>query len=227
MVAKIRPLARKSGWFASLLKRVPGLQVEDHLCQEDWGVVVFARRAGKAFWVGLSAFNDKATRPPTLLINSNPVGKLTTNQSIKDAFDPWYLLGKIRLAEGRDAVRLGRPVEREDVEAVVLAFRRLVALVPRRGLLLVGADSPLARDLVPLAVSRVETFGTGRLPDERIQSAVTEVFDLRPAAIIRDLDLLRPIYCQTAAYGHFGRELPDFTWERTDKADELKSLVLG
>ncbi len=67
----------------------------------------------------------------------------------------------------------------------------------------------------------VETFGTGRLPDAHIQRAVTEVFDLRPAAIIRDLDLLRPIYCQTAAYGHFGRELPDFTWERTDRVDAL------
>ena len=73
----------------------------------------------------------------------------------------------------------------------------------------------------------VETFGTGAAPDDRIQEAVTEVFDLRPAAIIRDLDLLRPIYAQTAAYGHFGRELPDFTWERTDRADELKKRVLG
>jgi S-adenosylmethionine synthetase len=73
----------------------------------------------------------------------------------------------------------------------------------------------------------VETFGTGAVPDEKIQEAVTQVFDLRPAAIIRDLDLLRPIYSQTAAYGHFGRELPDFSWERTDKADELKSIALG
>ena len=73
----------------------------------------------------------------------------------------------------------------------------------------------------------VETFGTGAVSDERIQAAVTQVFDLRPAAIIRDLDLLRPIYSQTSAYGHFGRELPDFSWERTDKADELKSLALG
>ena len=55
--------------------------------------------------------------------------------------------------------------------------------------------------------------------------AVTDVFDLRPAAIIRDLDLLRPIYAQTAAYGHFGRELPDFTWERTDRADALRSAA--
>ena len=71
----------------------------------------------------------------------------------------------------------------------------------------------------------VQTFGTGILPDERIQEAVLEVFDLRPAAIIRDLDLLRPIYRPTAAYGHFGRELPDFTWERTDRAAALKAAA--
>ncbi|MFF9780508.1 methionine adenosyltransferase [Streptomyces sp. NPDC013978] len=68
----------------------------------------------------------------------------------------------------------------------------------------------------------VETFGTARVAQDRIEQAVREVFDLRPAAIIRDLDLLRPIYSQTAAYGHFGRELPDFTWERTDRAQQLK-----
>ena len=68
----------------------------------------------------------------------------------------------------------------------------------------------------------VETFGTGAVPDHKIQDAVTSVFDLRPAAIIRDLDLLRPIYAQTATYGHFGRDLPDFTWERTDRVDALR-----
>ncbi|MDH6625481.1 S-adenosylmethionine synthetase [Streptomyces sp. LBL] len=73
----------------------------------------------------------------------------------------------------------------------------------------------------------VETFGTETVPVERIQQAVTEVFDLRPAAIVRDLDLLRPVYAQTAAYGHFGRELPDFTWERTDRADALLNAVGG
>jgi S-adenosylmethionine synthetase len=73
----------------------------------------------------------------------------------------------------------------------------------------------------------VETFGTETAPVEKIQDAVTQVFDLRPAAIIRDLDLLRPIYAQTAAYGHFGRELPDFTWERTDRAEALKAAVKG
>ena len=71
----------------------------------------------------------------------------------------------------------------------------------------------------------VETFGTGVVEDAKIQDAVTQVFDLRPAAIIRDLDLLRPIYAQTSAYGHFGRELPDFTWERTDRADALRAAA--
>jgi len=71
----------------------------------------------------------------------------------------------------------------------------------------------------------VETFGTENVAVERIEKAIKEVFDLRPAAIIRDLDLLRPIYKQTAAYGHFGRELPDLTWERTDRAGDLKSAA--
>jgi S-adenosylmethionine synthetase len=68
----------------------------------------------------------------------------------------------------------------------------------------------------------VETFGTGAVSDDVITKAITDVFDLRPQAIIEELDLLRPIYAQTAAYGHFGRELPDFTWERTDRAEELR-----
>ncbi len=71
----------------------------------------------------------------------------------------------------------------------------------------------------------VECYGTETVPLERIQDAVSEVFDLRPAAIIAELDLLRPIYAQTAAYGHFGRELPDFTWERTDRAGALRAAA--
>lgn len=71
----------------------------------------------------------------------------------------------------------------------------------------------------------VETFGTNKVETEKIEKAIDEVFDLRPAAIIRDLDLLRPIYAQTAAYGHFGRELPEFTWERTDRVEELKKAA--
>ncbi|MCX8528818.1 MAG: methionine adenosyltransferase [Rhodoluna sp.] len=71
----------------------------------------------------------------------------------------------------------------------------------------------------------LESFGTSKVSEEKLRDAVLEVFDLRPRAIIRDLDLLRPIYAQTAAYGHFGRELPAFTWERTDRAEALRSAV--
>jgi S-adenosylmethionine synthetase len=71
----------------------------------------------------------------------------------------------------------------------------------------------------------IETFGTETADPARIADAVTKTFDLRPAAIIRDLDLKRPIYARTAAYGHFGRELPEFTWERTDRAKQLLELA--
>ena len=68
----------------------------------------------------------------------------------------------------------------------------------------------------------VESFGTGKVDDATMIRAINDVFDLRPKAIITDLDLLRPIYAETAAYGHFGRELPNFTWERLDRVDALR-----
>ncbi|MFL5311933.1 MAG: methionine adenosyltransferase, partial [Myxococcales bacterium] len=71
----------------------------------------------------------------------------------------------------------------------------------------------------------VETFGTHALPEERIERAVRETFSLKPATIIKDLDLLRPIYEKTAAYGHFGRSEPEFTWERIDRAESLRSAA--
>ena len=71
----------------------------------------------------------------------------------------------------------------------------------------------------------VETFGTEKLPLDTIEAAIREVFDLRPLAIIRDLDLLRPIYAKTSSYGHFGRELPEFTWERLDRVDDLRAAA--
>lgn len=71
----------------------------------------------------------------------------------------------------------------------------------------------------------VETFGTETVPVDRISDAVLEVFDLRPAAIIKELKLLRPIYSLTSSYGHFGRELPEFEWEKTDRANALRSAV--
>ncbi|MDE1858210.1 MAG: methionine adenosyltransferase [Thaumarchaeota archaeon] len=71
----------------------------------------------------------------------------------------------------------------------------------------------------------VDTFGTGKASDEKITEAASKVFDMRPGIIIRDLDLLRPIYRKTACYGHFGREDPDFTWEKTDRADALRKKL--
>lgn len=76
----------------------------------------------------------------------------------------------------------------------------------------------------PVAVY-VETFGTSKVPQQSIEKAIAKVFDLRPRAIIEDLNLLRPIYAQTAAYGHFGRELEDFTWEQTNRVEELQAAL--
>jgi S-adenosylmethionine synthetase len=76
----------------------------------------------------------------------------------------------------------------------------------------------------PVSIA-VRSFGTEKVPTERLEQLVGEHFDLRPAAILRDLDLRRPIYSKTAAYGHFGRDDHDFTWERTDKADELRAAA--
>jgi len=76
----------------------------------------------------------------------------------------------------------------------------------------------------PVSIN-VNSFGTGKISDERIRQLINEHFDLRPKAIIQHLDLLRPIYKKTAAYGHFGREREEFTWERTDKAEALKDAA--
>jgi S-adenosylmethionine synthetase len=73
----------------------------------------------------------------------------------------------------------------------------------------------------------LETFGTETVPVAKIEQAIKDVFDLRPAAIVRNLDLKRPIYRKTAAYGHFGRSLPEFTWEQTSLLDAFRSAVGG
>ena len=78
----------------------------------------------------------------------------------------------------------------------------------------------------PISIS-VETFGTGKLPDENIVNLINEYFDLRPGAIIKDLDLRRPIYTKTAAYGHFGREDIGLPWEQTDKADLIRKQAFN
>jgi len=76
----------------------------------------------------------------------------------------------------------------------------------------------------PTSIS-INTFGTGKISDAAIIDLIRENFDLRPRGLIQMLDLKRPIYRQTAAYGHFGRELPDFTWEKTDKVEALKKAL--
>ncbi len=111
----------------------------------------------------------------------------------------------------RSAAYIGRYVAKNIVASGV-ASRALVQLAYAIGV----AD--------PVSVF-IDTFGTGQVPDSAISSAVQEIFPLRPAALIEELQLLRPIYRQTAAYGHFGREDADFSWERTDKVDELKKLL--
>jgi S-adenosylmethionine synthetase len=76
----------------------------------------------------------------------------------------------------------------------------------------------------PTSIS-IDTFGTGKIEDQKIEELVREFFDLRPRGLVKMLDLLRPIYSGTAAYGHFGRENPEFSWEQTDKADVLKDAA--
>ena len=116
-------------------------------------------------------------------------------------------------------------VDRSAAYAMRWVAKNVVAAGP--GPPLRGAGRLRDRQGRSRSASSSRRFGTETVPASEIQKAVLEVFDLRPAAIIRDLDLLRPIYAQTAAYGHFGRELPEFTWERTDRAEALAKLVNG
>jgi S-adenosylmethionine synthetase len=71
----------------------------------------------------------------------------------------------------------------------------------------------------------VDTFGTGRIPEDRVREIIGDVYDLRPAAIIEYLDLLRPVYAKTASYGHFGRNEPEFTWEKTSEAETMQKAA--
>ena len=106
-----------------------------------------------------------------------------------------------------------------EVPALVLGDRRPT------GIRHAGEHDPAVIGVAhPLSVN-IETFGTGKIPDDKIAELILEHFDLRPGAIIRDLDLRKPIYQKTAAYGHFGRDDIEFTWERTNKAAALKKAA--
>ena len=114
--------------------------------------------------------------------------------------------------EGRPLRRLRRALRGEEHRRRGLAARAQIQVAYA-----IGVAHPMS--------VLVETFGTEKIPVERIEELVAEHFDLRPGAILRDLDLRRPIYAKTAAYGHFGRDDHDFTWERTDKADALREAA--
>jgi S-adenosylmethionine synthetase len=119
---------------------------------------------------------------------------------------------------GKDATK----VDRSAAYAARWAAKNIVAAgLAERAELQIAYGIGIAEPLSLL----VETFGSGKLPDELLTAAVREVFDLRPAAIIDVLDLRRPIFRKTATYGHFGRELPEFTWEQTNRTAELLAAV--
>ncbi|UBH06334.1 S-adenosylmethionine synthase [Leucobacter sp. Psy1] len=169
---------------------------------------------------------DLSTADTELLINpagpfvvGGPMGDagLTGRKIIIDTYGGWSRHGGGAFS-GKDPSKVDR--------SAAYAMRWVAKHVVRAGL------ARRAELQVAYAIGRahpvglyVETFGTETVPVERIEAAVREVFDLRPLAIIRDLQLIRPIYAKTSAYGHFGRELPEFTWEATPRVDELRAAA--
>ena len=169
---------------------------------------------------------ELSTADTELLINpagpfviGGPMGDagLTGRKIIIDTYGGWSRHGGGAFS-GKDPSKVDR--------SAAYAMRWVAKHVVRAGL------ARRAELQVAYAIGRahpvglyVETFGTETVPVERIESAVREVFDLRPLAIIRDLQLIRPIYAKTSAYGHFGRELPEFTWEATPRIDELRAAA--
>src|SRR5215831_18440686 len=168
---------------------------------------------------------DKSLRPTDPIMHVNPTGRFVTGGPMGDA----GLTGRKIIVDsyggfarhgggafsGKDPTKVDRSAAyaarwvAKNVVAAGLASRIEVQVAYA-----IGTAAPVGLF--------VETFGTETVDPTKIQQSISEVFDLRPAALIRDLDLLRPIYAQTAAYGHFGRSEPEFTWERTDKAEALR-----
>ena len=121
------------------------------------------------------------------------------------------------VATGTSKALAGQLSPQEALDEVAAEWKKIVKRI--------GADT--IREAYAIGVAEpvsvmINTFGTGKIPSNDIARIAQEEFDMRPRAIIETLDLLRPIYRNTAAYGHFGRELSDFTWERTDRVDSLK-----
>src|SRR5450756_457680 len=196
----------------------PGISIEGHLAPDIRALVVEPVLAAAGLSLDTSEYR--------LLVN--PTGKfeiggpkgdagLTGRKIIVDTHG-----GAARHGGGAFSGKDPSKVDRSASYAVRWVAKNVVAAgFARRCEVQVAYAIGTAR---PLGLY-VETFGTETVPLPRLIGAIREVFDLRPGAIIRDLDLLRPIYAKTAAYGHFGRELPDFTWERTDRMDDLRSAI--
>ena len=196
----------------------PGISIEGHLAPDIRALVVEPVLAAAGLSLDTSEYR--------LLVN--PTGKfeiggpkgdagLTGRKIIVDTYG-----GAARHGGGAFSGKDPSKVDRSASYAVRWVAKNVVAAgLARRCEVQVAYAIGTAR---PLGLY-VETFGTETVPLPRLITAIREVFDLRPGAIVRDLDLLRPIYAKTAAYGHFGRELPDFTWERTDRIEDLRSAI--
>ena len=175
----------------------------------------------------LAALRASTTEGYRLLVNptgrfeiGGPMGDagLTGRKIIVDTYG-----GMARHGGGAFSGKDPSKVDRSAAYAMRWVAKNVVAAGP--GPPLRGPGRLRHRQGAPGRPVRRDLRHRDRRRSTKIQAAVAEVFDLRPAAIIRDLDLLRPIYAQTAAYGHFGRELPDFTWERTDRVDALQAAA--
>ena len=175
-------------------------------------VIAPVMKAARIPWEGASLY----VNPTGRFVVGGPMGDtgLTGRKIIVDTYGGYGRHGGGAFS-GKDCTKVDRSAAyaarwvAKNVVAAGLADRCEVELAYA-----IGVSYPLS--------IMVDTFGTAHVPESSIEEAVKKVFDLRPGAIIRDLDLRRPIFEKTAAYGHFGREDADFTWERTDRVDELR-----
>ncbi|MFM5968426.1 MAG: methionine adenosyltransferase [Micrococcales bacterium] len=171
---------------------------------------------------GLDVSNTKLLINPTgIFVTGGPMGDagLTGRKIIIDTYG-----GASRHGGGAFSGKDPSKVDRSAAYAMRWVAKNVVAAgLASRAEVQVAYAIGVAR---PVGLY-VETFGTGVIDEAHIVRAIEKIFDLRPRAIIEELDLLRPIYAQTAAYGHFGRELPDFTWESTDRAESLREAAMN
>jgi S-adenosylmethionine synthetase len=197
-------------------QHTPDIAVEDELRQaiiEQVITPVFAKWGIE--WTGARVH----VNPTGRFVIGGPTGDsgLTGRKIIVDTYG-----GAARHGGGAFSGKDATKVDRSAAYAARWVAKTIVAAgLAERAELQIAYGIGIAEPLSLL----VETFGTGEVPDERLTDAVREVFDLRPAALIDILDLRRPIFRKTSNYGHFGRELPEFTWEQTSRATELLAAV--